>query len=220
MRILNYIVISIGFALLAGAIITYALGYKVNLSTRNVNKTAIIEVRPDISDASVILNGRDMGKGRLTFRYLTPGRYEIKVVINEYHDFVKQFDLKGGEAVVIDDIIMFRKSPVAQEFDFNGGQKELSKIADIDNLSALGGEIYENGNLVTRLSTDVKGLCWYDDRRYVAFTNDNLLKIININGTNEIDLLKKNSDGPVVFVNSGRSVIYESDGKIYRVQIR
>jgi hypothetical protein len=74
--------------------------------------------------------------------------------------------------------------------------------------------------LVTRFATDPLGVSWYSDRRYMAFTQDNMLKIIGIDGTNIVDILKKNSDTPVVFVNSGKSVIYENDGKIYRAEIK
>jgi len=220
MRILNYALSAISFVLLAGLIIAYASGYKINLSTRNLSQTAVIDVQPDINDAQVSLNNQVMGNGHQSLRYLSPGHYDLKVSKDGYHDWTKSLDLKRNEAVVLNDIVMFKQSPEQTEFDFNGGQDSISKISDTDNLRTSGGEIYQNDALVTRLSTDIKGLCWYTDRRYLAFTSNGALKIIQIDGTNEVDLFQKNSDGPVVFVNSGRSVIYESNGKIYRSQIR
>lgn len=219
-RLVNYFFLVVFFIIAATAIAIYASGYKVDLVNREITQTVTIDVSPVTSDTNIYINDVLEGADRVVKRGLNSGHYKIDVKKSGYHSWTKEFDIEAGRAVTIEDPILFLKSPVIEEFSLDGSADSLSKIAETDGLGSAEGEIYQNGNFVTRFGSDVNGLCWYDDRRYLAFSQDGWLKIMSIDGTNIVDIVRKDSTSSVVFVNSGRSVIFENSGKFYRAQIR
>ena len=220
MKIFNYILSAIIFVLLALIIIAYASGYKIDLISRNISATSLIEIQTGAHDAEIYLNNKFVGNGRATIRNLGPGRYEIKIKRNDYKEWSKTINLSAGQAEIFNDIVLFKENPRVEKFDFGADKEKLFKLSDTSMLRSNGGEIYQNDILVTRISSNVKGICWYTDPRYIAFTADNKLKIVQFDGTNMINLADKDSESPVVFVNSGKSVIFENKGEIYRAEIR
>jgi len=214
---LVYYVASIAiFIIGAFFIITYASGYKVDITNRNISQMGMLVVE---TDAKIDLDGKFIGEGKTQLRNLIPGNYEVRLYKEGYQDWTRSFELSPGEAEIINDAILFKSNIEPSEYKVETNDF-FDKLSDKDGLAIDGGEIIQNGSFVTRLSKLVNGLCWYSDRRYIAYTYENHLKIIQIDGTNEITLIEKKSDTPVVFLNSGRSVVYESDGKIYRADIR
>lgn len=220
MRYISYLLTAVLFLAIAFFVITYASGYKIDLVNKKIKQTAMLDIQTKTKDSEIYLNNELKGSGSVLLRDLEPGTYEVKISEEGYHDWTKTVTLDPGEAETLNDIALFLVNPTIEEFSEDFDADSITKLADVDNLSASSGEIYQNGQLVTRLSTDVFGASWYPDRRYIAFTTNDRLNIIEIDGTNRIELLDKKSQSPVVFVNSGVSVIYESDGKIYRATIR
>ena len=205
------------FIVAAFFVVTYATGYKVDLTNRNISQMSMIVVQSD--DADIKLNGLLVGSGKIVLRDLEPGEYTINISKEGYQDWNRTLELAPGQAGVVDDDILFKSDVTAEEYNVKESDF-FTRLSDTEDLSVENNEIYQNLNFVTRLASDIKGVSWYADRRYIAYTADNQLKIIEIDGTNEITLLEKKSDTPVVFLNSGRSVVYESDGKVYKADIR
>lgn len=220
LRILNYILLVAFFLCTSAIIVIYASGYQVDLVNKKISQTITIDVNPITVDADIYINDVFEGTNAVVKRGLPPGRYKIDVKKLRYHSWTKEIDIVAGRAQAIDDPILFLENPVIEEFPLDNTTESLAKISETDELASSDGEIYQNGIFVTRFGSEIDGLCWYFDRRYLAFTQDGWLKIMSIDGTNITNVIKKNSSGPVVFVNSGRSMIFEDSGKFYRAQIR
>ena len=218
--VLNYALLAIIFAAAALVVVLYAAGYQVDLTSREISSTGLIVVQADPSDAEVYLNNELKGSGKVVLRGLKADKYDIAVKKDGYHEWSKSINLRPGEAAVLNDAILFKEGIKKEGSNFEQEFSELEKFSDRDNLAAVGGEIRQNGVLVTRLSTDIFGLCWYTDRRYIAFSGEGKLKIIHTDGSHLVDLLEKDSATAVIFVNGGRSVIYEDGGNIWRAEIR
>lgn len=213
-----YIVAIFVFFIAAFYVITYASGYKIDITNRNISQVGMIVVQSD-PEAKIFLNDIEQGSGNATIRNLEKGNYNVVIKRDGYYNWQRSFELKGGEANIINDAILFKTDPEISEFKIEQSDF-ISSLSDTDSLTVVNNEIFQNSQFVTRLAKEIKGVCWYSDRRYIAYTYKDTLKIISIDGTNEVKLLEKKSDTPVVFINSGRSVIYESDGKVYRATIR
>lgn len=213
-----YYTIGVFIFIIAGFFcITYATGYKVDISTRNLVQTSMIVVQTDNADIS--LDNKPVGTGKVVLRDLKSGHYNIDISKEGYHSWNRAIDLVPGEAEIIDDDILFKTEIVPQEYTVTE-PGFFANLSDAQNLSTVSNELYQNSNFVTRFTEEIKGVCWYSDRRYIAYTYDNHLKIIETDGTNEVLILEKNSDTPAVFTNSGRSVVYENNGKVYKADIR
>ncbi|MFH1855562.1 MAG: PEGA domain-containing protein [bacterium] len=213
-----YIAAIVAFFVAAFYVISYASGYKIDITNRNISQTGMIVVQSD-PQAKIYLNDTEQGSGNVTVRNLEKGNYNVVIKRDGYYSWSRSFELKGGEANIINDAILFKTDPEISEFKIEQSDF-ISSLSDTDSLTVVNNEIFQNSQFVTRLAKEIKGVCWYSDRRYIAYTYKDTLKIISIDGTNEVKLLEKKSDTPVVFINSGRSVIYESDGKVYRATIR
>lgn len=216
-RVLYYIALTVVFTIGGFFIIAYAAGYKIDIQSRRISSTGMIVIQTE--DADIFVNGESVGNDNATLRHLAPGQYEIEISKEGYQTWVKTIELTSGEAEIINDDILFKTTPTIEEYKIS--QTDFfNKLADTDGVAVQDGELYQNGNFVTRFAEPIKGACWYSDRRYIAYTYQNTLKIIEIDGTNEISIGEKKSDTPVVFLSSGRSVVYESDGKVYKADIR
>lgn len=219
-RFVGYLFLVILFLICGFIVIAYATGYKIDLKTRDITQTAIIDVQTDVRDASIFINDELRDTGRATIRNVEPGIYDVKVLRDGYHSWEKRITVTAGEAAVLNDVVLFKTNPKVTNFTADINRDQLFKLADTDNLVLQNGEIYQNSTIITRFFSNVSSPSWYPDRRYIAFTNDKKAKIIEIDGTNQVELVDKNSDTPIVFVNSGRMMIYENGGKIYQAEIR
>jgi hypothetical protein len=218
MKSLYYLIAIIAFFVGAFFIITYASGYKIDITNRNISQTGMIIVEAD-PEATVYLNDIEQGNGKQTLRSLKPQTYNVSIKRDGYFSWTKDFELEPGEAETINDAILFKTNPEIEEYKVDQNDF-FNKLADTDQITVSSNEIYQNANYVTRFSKEVSGVSWYSDRRYIAYTYENRLKIIEIDGSNEVNLLDKNSLSPVVFISSGRYVIFEKDSKVYRAKIR
>jgi len=220
LKVANYIIVVAVFVVAAFIIITYSAGYKVDLKNRDFQFSALLEVNTETDGAQIYLDETKAGEKNATAKNLTPGTHRLKVSKDGYQTFEQNINLAESEAKTLSQIVLFKKNPEVSETKSLATSQTLTELADSSSMSFSAGEIYQNDKLVTRLSSEVAGLSWYPNRNYIAFTSDGYLKIIRIDGTNLVDLAKKDSISPVVFANSGRSVIYENAGKIYEAVIR
>lgn len=218
MKLIYYILFGLIFVVCGFFVVVYATGYKIDISNRTVSQTGMISVQAE-SGTKILINDEERGQGKVTLRSIIPAAYTVKVEKTNYHTWEKTIEVSPGEAVILNDIVLFKTNPKIAEFDGNS-QSFLKELPDTADLSSSTGEIYQNGAFVTRLQSDVSGVCWYPDRTYIAYTADNKLKLVAIDGSNTIELLDKKSTSPVLFINSGRSVIYDNDGKTYKADIR
>jgi len=220
LKVINWGALAIMFLIAAFLIVCYSAGYNINMKTREISATALIEVNTDEEGAQIYLNGELMAEKNFTQKNLEPKHYDLKITKEGYHDWEKSFDLKPGEAKKFYLVVLFKKAPEIENYDVGLNSDLIGKLADTQNLTTSGGEILVSGDLITRFSADLYGLSWYPGDRIIAFTQDGRLKLVELDGTNVIDLLEKQSSSPVIFTNSGHSVIYESASKVYRATIR
>lgn len=220
MKIVSFVLSLFFFILIGTYVVFYAAGYKVDLVNRSIKQTGMIEVQSKTKDSQIFLNNESKGAETAVIRDLVPGSYDVLVTKEGYHDWSKKINLQAGQAEIINDVVLFLKEPKIEEFVSDLNSDSLLKLADTDGINVNSGEIYQNGLLVTRLGNDPTGTCWYPNRKYIAFTNEKYLNIIEIDGTNQIALLEKDSDSPVIFVNSGMSLMFKNQDKIFRATIR
>lgn len=206
------------FLIMAMFVVGYASGYGLDIESRKVYRTGIIEVQPQPEDADVYINDKLVSNGRYR-ENLLPGNYKLRISKEGYFDYARSIDLKIGQAIIINDSQLFLKNPTIEKFAESSFKNELSKVAETDGLSSSKGEIYQNDNLVTRYSSDIYGLNWFPNRRYISFTKDGRFHILSIEGDYEVDLFEKDSQSPAIFINSGKTVIYENKGELYSAKI-
>ena len=219
-RSILYAIIFVLFVGCGITIITYAAGYKIDISQKSILQTGLISIQTKTQDSKIYVDGNPIGEGGVTLRNLEPKNYSIVVQADGFNDWATKVDLQPGEATIVSDIILFRLNPKAVEDKSSITSNSLSDLSDTQNLNCSSGEIYANGKFVTRLNNNPTGLSWYADRGYIAFTYNGKLMIIQTDGSNLVEITDKSSNSPVIFTSSGKYMIYEHNGKIYKAEIR
>ena len=217
---LVYLFLVISFIVLGFFIVTYAAGYTVDFKSRQISSTGLISLQVKTGSAQIYLNEKYVGNQSMVLRSLEDGTYRIVIKKEGYHDWQKTVQLHEQEALILENIVLFIKEPTLEQYNSNITVKNLPSMSDQDGLYFNKGEIFNNDELVTRLSKDVSGVCWFPDQNHIAFTSEGFLQIIDADGNNNIQLIKKDSNSPVIFTNSGRFVIFENEGKLVKAKIR
>ncbi len=219
-RSLVYLFLVIAFLVLGFFIVTYAAGYTIDFKNRQVSKTGLINLTVRTPDTMIYLDEKLVGNGSMVLRSLQPGNFKIKIKKEGFRDWSKTVKLHEQEAMTLSNIVLFRKDPPIEMYDSKLTEQDLANLSNLDSINIMGGEIYQNDDLVTRLSTDVFGASWYTDHNHISFSSDGSFRIVDIDGNNMVELFKKDSRSYVTFASSGKFVIFEDKGQTFRAQIR
>lgn len=218
--VLNVVILSVLFIVVAAVVVTYSSGYIINLKQKSIFPTSILEIKADPSDSEIYLENDKVGIGSVVLKNLEPKVYKFQVKKEGYNTFEKYVSLEPSRVVSFQDIILFMIKPDSAVANKEVGPEALGQISDSTNITSANDEIYVDGNFITRLSEPISGACWYPGKNYIAFTSAGKLKVMYKDGSNLVDLLDKTSSSPVIFINSGKSVLYEASGMVYSSKIR
>jgi len=218
-KIAFYIIISIIFLVCAAIVVLFSMGYKVDIKNREISQTGIIAVKTDDNLGEIYLNAQSRGVGRIILRNLNPGFYDVEIRKENYQTFKYSFYLNSGEAKIIDNVVLFLEKPAISKFE-ESREIIFSRLSDTTDILISNNELYLNDKFLTRFENKINDACWYPNERFIGVTTENKFKIIDIETLNIFDLFEKKSSEPVVFINSGRSVLFESDNILYTAKIR
>lgn len=226
-KLIVFWIVMITVYLLANTILILEVGgYRFNRKRWTLQKTGLIVLNGYEDNVSVLLNGKkvaDRLPARLSF--IITGSYIVEVKKDRHFDWQKSFVVEADQAYTENDVVMFLKNskPVEVIDKYTIDRLEDTELpADIfieDN------EIWADGKLITRFATEPVFCYWYFDRDHILYQLGNEIKIIDMNGYNDISLVKLDSTLPTVFrvekeIANGEWLIYKNMGKIYKIRIK
>lgn len=214
-----YVILAILFTVCAATIILFALGYNIDTKNREISQTGIIIVESDDDLDEIFLDGESQGIGKVALRNLNSSNYEIEIKRDKYQTYKYDFFLNPGEAKIIDNIALFLSEPVIEEFN-ESEEIAFDRLSDTSGIQISGNELFINSSFLTRFENTVSDACWYPNERFIGVTINNKFRIIDIENRNSFYLFEKRSDKPVIFINSGKSVLFESDHTKFTAKIR
>jgi hypothetical protein len=216
-KIAFYVVLAILFIACATIVILFATGYKVDIKNREITQTGIIVVKTLDKNCDIYVDGKVVDKEKTVIRNLDPGFYTVAIKRSKYQTFEDEFYLDPGEAKIIDNVVLFLEQPKLEDFS-ESDNVLFEKLSDTNGLAASDRELFLNDQFLTRFKSKIQDVCWYPNDRFLGITTDNQFKIIDINTLHEFPLFEKKSSRPVIFIDSGKTVLFESDGKIFSAQ--
>ncbi len=201
-----------------------ANGYQLNWRYWKLIKTGMIVLDGDPQDVSIKINQKYLEGLPLRMANVSPGSYEIIVSKDGYHSWQKNFEVPAGKAVTATDIVLFiqlaKDTPTPANLD---AQQVLSEYQNrAESIEIKGSEIYWRGNLVTRFASPVLAAAMYPDNQHLVFQQDNEIRVIELDGTNNILLFSLQSSEPsaISFRDNGRTLIFLDGGQIKAKTIR
>jgi len=89
-------------------------GKTVELDITMVDEAGSLEIKPSVSDAKVLVNGVEMGAGKLLIENLKPGSYSVRVTAAEHTDFIRSVIVEQDKKAVL--------VAKLESFEFGGGK--------------------------------------------------------------------------------------------------
>lgn len=224
-RVVFRLVSTIVFLVLVTFIILKLTGNQLNLRAGKIQPTGIIRVTTQPRNAEVKVTGTDYSdasQSPISFYNLSAGWYDITISLPDYQDWHKTVEVSPGRAIVLDDVVLVLKNPKPAEFKAEniGKLGQLYDPKDYPPLEARNDfEIWQQEQLVTRLSLPVSLVKWYPDEKHITYVADGKLWLIDIDGAGLQKIMDFTAEDYLITEN-GRSILIQTIDQISKFLIR
>lgn len=202
-------------------------GYVINWRNLRVERLAVLALRIDPKDALIQVAGQVFTKSFFEDPIeLLPGRYEVVVSKEGFHDWKHSINLEPGKAVFFEGVTLFLRQP--QKLNQRPATPREQSISELNaNLRIHGNELYLRGSaetkdmLITRLSSKIIRAIMLD-KFHVVLQVNNEIRVMDLDGSNDILLLKLAQDQAVnlISLNGGDVLGVVSNGELTEWKIR
>lgn len=210
--LLLWVVIIGSFLLVSSWIISSATGYRFNTQSGRFQKTSFLKIRTEPREVTVLLQGKQVAvKTPWEQKRLFPGNYEIKIEKPGYHSWAKNVTIEPSQALVLDRIVLFKQAlPQAASPE---EAATLEKANPPDDLYFQGGEIFSAERIITRRSADVVAATWYPNKNYVVYQIYSEIRVVELDGSNDLKLADLETKKPTKFsVSNNSELLFYRDG--------
>lgn len=199
------------------SLIFYGFGYKIDWKTFSINHTGIIYLSYLPKDADVFIDNEVKSTSSPFDLSLLPGVYDVSIKHEGYYSWNSSVNLDADRVLSIKNIVLFRESPEITKVTKQDEIDTINAPYDIfvknpkGELTSNNYEIWIGDKLVTRYSTPITNVIWYPGREYIAYQQSSEIRIINIDGTNDVRLveLEDNLNSKFIFSWDGAYLLYK-----------
>ncbi len=207
-RIRSFLFYSSVFLFIAGLpfILSFALGYKLNLRTKKFVKTGLIYIKTQPEGAKVYLNNKMITqKTPVSIQELIPGAYKITLELAKHYPWKAEVNVEEGKVSRVDKVILFPLMPNLEQLSqerFSSfrldAQKEAIYYLDPRNRvvykSNLDGSNFKDIAGIPMNFTDIKGWDVAEDKTKLFIFNSQQIIVIFFDAKDNYEY----SDSPVI----------------------
>ncbi|MFA7243702.1 MAG: hypothetical protein WC080_00155 [Patescibacteria group bacterium] len=222
--ILGQLAVILVIVIIASGLIFYAQGYKINLKNFKVIRTGMILLVTDPTPDHIVINGIEENNTSEYSKTFTSGYYDITISKDKYQNWHRSVFIDPGKLVTFKEIKLFLKDPEVSELTdqskINFLNTPNSYLAEnsTNDLTFNRYEIWVNGSLLTRFSSQINSPMWYPDDDHIVYQIGNEIHVIDKSGYNDTKLVTLSTNNPTRFTigNKGRE-LYFLDGESYKI---
>lgn len=207
---------------IAGYLIVYSLGYKIDFSSRKIVKEGIIVLSINPKPDKILLNNQDMGSKINASFTVESGNYNIIIKKDGYQDWKATSKVESEIVNYYKYVELFRTNVVLSDLTDQSKINYLNTPTSILIENAPKGltyndyEIWIADKIVARFSLNISSVSWYPDNKHVVFQQGSELKIVDDQGKNETVLVALLNDHPAKYaIGSNGTEIYISQDNTY-----
>lgn len=219
---LFFIILIIGMSVY---LIIIANGYKINYKTWGLSKTGMIYLKSNPANVQIYIDGtKKSNQSPYRLSEILPGKYDVKIKLTDYHDWVKTFDVKEGMISSDENIILILEKPKdtpISDMEIKDFNLEVSSWSKKDLRIVNQNELWLNDKLITRYFEPIRNVVWYSDNKHIILQVGNEIKIIDPDGSNIVKLVRLASDNVSQFMpKDDKFLLYKDGDKIKKIEIR
>ncbi len=214
----------ISFIFFAVLLILVANGYHLNFKNFRLQKTGMIVLNGEPRSINISINGIEKSANFPTrINRLFPGRYELKITKENYQTWEKVVEIKGGQAALHENIILFLEEPKVQAVSKD--EKEITNVqkdfqSQGKNVTLKENEVWFQGKLLTRFSQKVLGAVLGPDGNHIFTQVGSEIRVIEVDGSNDTALFKVKDLDSIPFSVSGNKIRYAESGEVFEAIIK
>lgn len=218
-----WIVLVSSFLFFASLLILVANGYHLNMKSYSLEKTGILILAGPTDALTVNLNGKER-TGNLTFKYsqLFPGSYRVVAKKDGYNTWEKTYQINGGQAVVVNNLILFLSLPKITDMgsdirtisNINNDHKNQSSNCVIKN-----NELWYNDSLVTRFSQPLVSAIYDSNIEHFYVQSGKEIRVLDKDGRNDILLIKLSDESPITMSTNNSILNYVDNSVLYSAKL-
>lgn len=219
-----WVILIISFTFFAGLLILVANGYHLNLKNFRLQKTGMIVLDGTPRSITLSVNGEAKSVNFPTrITRLFPGRYELKITKENYQTWEKVVEIKGGQASLHENIILFLKEPKVLAVSKDEGaitdiQKDFQNKSK--SITIKENEVWYQEKLLTRFSQKVLGAVLAPDGNHIFLQVGSEIRVIEIDGSNDTALFKVKDAISVPISISGNIIRFVEDEEVFEATIK
>lgn len=217
-------ILIISFVFFATLIVLKAHGYQLNWKNWQIIKTGMIVLNGQPKDVNIRVNQKFLANFPEQISNLTPDNYNIVISKNDYQSWQKNIMVEPGQAEVYENIVLFLQKPIDKAVPENIlPEKILTEYQNrSQDLKVAENEIFWQEKLISRFSNKVLSVSFYPDSQHIVFQQNREIRIIDLDGSNNVFLFNLDSSEPSVFTfrDDGKTIIYLDSGAIKAKAIR
>lgn len=153
---------------------------------------------------------------------ILPGRYEITLEKDKYQKWSKVYELKGGQAIITDNITLYLTQPESVKItttDKNIKQLQNDSKGQINGLTIADTEILKDNKLVTRFSGPILSATYDTTTNHIYYQTGNQIRVMEKDGANNVLLINLKQNTPTYFVVNKNKFKYIDQSEIYEATI-
>lgn len=218
-----WVVLITSFIFFATLLILIANGYHFNRKTFTLQKTAMLKIEGQPDGVLISLNGQTKTTNLPTkYTQLYPGHYDLTVSKLEYHPWNHSYDLLGGQAVVIENLTLFKKEPLITRLSLDDklvNRIKKDSLAQKEQVVVKDNEIWQQNKLITRFSRPLSGALYDTANQYYFVQLGDEIHAIANDGTNDTLIAKVSTNLAITMSVNGQTLYYLEDTQIVSVEM-
>lgn len=219
-----WVLLVVSFLFFATLLVLVANGYHLDFKKMRLEKKGMLVLSGDKDRVSVKIGQNEPRQLNFELKQmLLPGRYEVKVSRDGYHDWSHFYVIKGGMAAVNPNVYLFINNPKPSKLVINEAkirQLETDFKDQRDELVIKDRELYRQDKLVTRFSQSVLAAAWDADTNHIFVQIGSEIHVLDADGSNDINLFSLKQKEPTVFALYGKKMQYIFQNELYEIKIR
>lgn len=213
------------FCIVALTAIIYSLGYNIDWQRFRIKETGIIHLNSSVGALNARVQADGVIKENLpaSFTKMPAGHYRATIQKSGFISWSKNFEVNSGKVAIWENVILIKKnitSRAAQASEILQLNRQIDEPLD-ETIMIKNNELWLDNRLVTRFSDNIIHAIWYPDGAHLVYQIKNKIKIIEIDGKNETELVILSTDNPSTFrfLSKGKELLYQDNDQVLVAEI-